>query len=279
MNDAPFAPHLARWCLTPDGAPIVTRNSRLLPVRRNGEPAILKIALMDEERRGAAVMAWWDGEGAARVFARHDDAILLERLTGDASLGAMSRAGQDDEASRIICAVAHRLHARTLQPPGDLVPLAVWFAGLAPAAASHGGVLREAEAAAHVLLAAPCDRVVLHGDLHHGNVLDSGGERGWLAIDPKGIVGERAFDFANIFFNPHESIATAPGRLARQASVVAEAAGLDRSRLLHWVLAYAGLSAAWNLAEGGDPTTALRVASITCATIATEGVALSVSIS
>jgi streptomycin 6-kinase len=100
---------------------------------------------------------------------------------------------------------------------------------------------------------------VLHGDLHHGNVLDFA-ERGWLAIDLKGLAGERGFDFANIFCNPDVAVATAPGRLKRQASVVAEAARLDRARLLRWILAYAGLSAAWTIGESGDPKLALSIA-------------------
>ena len=101
----------------------------------------------------------------------------------------------------------------------------------------------------------------MHGDLHHDNVLDFGA-RGWLAIDPKRLVGERGFDFANIFCNPNFAAATAPGRLARQAAIVADATRLDRKRLLQWVLAYAGLSAAWILDDGDDAALDLAVAQI-----------------
>ena len=100
--------------------------------------------------------------------------------------------------------------------------------------------------------------------MHHGNVLDFG-PRGWLAIDPKGLIGERGFDYANIFCNPSAAVATTPGRLARQATNVAETAGLDRTRLLQWILAYAGLSAAWSLEDGDDPELALAVAEIAAA--------------
>jgi streptomycin 6-kinase len=68
------------------------------------------------------------------------------------------------------------------------------------------------------------------------------GPRGWLAIDPKGLCGESGFDFVNIFCNPDFALATAPGRLVRQATVVAEVAGLERKRLLQWILSYAGIS-------------------------------------
>jgi streptomycin 6-kinase len=105
------------------------------------------------------------------------------------------------------------------------------------------------------------DIVVLHGDMHHRNVLNFG-SRGWSAIDPKGLVGERCFDYANIFCNPDHETATLPGRLARQSRVVADAAHLERRRLLAWVVAWAGLSAAFSLDDGRPPDDALRVAEL-----------------
>lgn len=251
--------HLARWDLVPDGEPIETPSSLLLPVRRNGVPAMLKITREEEERRGGALMAWWQGEGAAKVLARHGDALLLERAAGTRSLAAMVATGHDDEASHILCVVAARLHVPRPDPPSELVPLPRWFEALAPAARTHGGLLAEADTEARTLLAESCEVVVLHGDLHHGNVLD-GGERGWLAIDPKGLLGDRTFDFVNILRNPDAVTATAPGRFDRQLAVLADAAALDRRRLLQWTLAFTGLSAAWHLADGTRPELDFTVA-------------------
>lgn len=265
-----FDHYLARWGLTPDGKPIITHTSGLLPVRRGETAAMLKIAVVVEERRGAALMVWWDGNGAARVLAHDGDAILMERAIGEASLVEMARHGRDDQASRILCAVAMNLHApRDCPPPSVVIPLSHWFKALDPATSKHGGILVKAAATARELLAKPQDVVVLHGDIHHGNVLDCG-THGWLAIDPKGLVGERSFDFANIFRNPDLEIATAPGRLARQASIVAEAAGLERGRLLKWILAYAGLSAAWILGDGKWPELDMAIAELAAAELANE---------
>jgi streptomycin 6-kinase len=262
-----FDEHLARWGLVADGEPITTPSSSLLPVRREGVPAMLKVARVAEERAGARLMVWWNGEGAARVLDHDADALLLERASGSASLVEMARGGRDDEASRILCAAAGRLHAPRGRPPPELVPLARWFSSLEPAAAAYGGILARAAAAARELLAHPRDVVALHGDLHHDNVLDFG-ERGWLAIDPKGLLGERGFDFANLFCNPDRETATAPGRLARQVEVVCAAAGLERGRLLRWILAWAGLSASWSLEDGDEPEVALAVAQRAAAELA-----------
>lgn len=261
-----FDAYLARWDLVPDGAPIVTHASHLLPVTHRGEPAMLKIATAPDERAGAAVMRWWDGVGAARVLAHDDVAILLERATGPHSLSDMARNGADDAATHILCAAARRLHMPRGHPPAGLVTLTDWFQELPPAAEREGGILARAWDVAKALLADPRDPVVLHGDLHHDNVLDFG-PRGWLAIDPKCLIGERGFDYANIFTNPDladptRPVAIDPAIFARRLEIVVAESGLDRRRLLRWILAWCGLSAAWYLGDGDPAFTDLRIAEL-----------------
>jgi streptomycin 6-kinase len=265
-----FADYFDRWGLVPDGAPIERRSSSLLPVLYNGAPAILKLASEDEERRGAAIMQWWGGDGAARVLAHDGDALLMERATGSRSLSDMARGGADDDATRILINVAHRLHApRSSPPPPGLASLEHWFRELWPAAQTHGGLLARSADTARNLLAEPRDVVVLHGDLHHDNALDFG-ERGWLAIDPKALTGERGFDFANIFTNPDledpsRPVAVDPARFLRRLEIVAQAARLERRRLLQWILAWTGLSAAWYLSDGDQAETDFRIAALAAA--------------
>jgi streptomycin 6-kinase len=273
-----FGKYLARWRLVPDGDPIITPGGTLLPVRMGETPAMLKIARDAEEKFGGLLLKWWDGHGAAHVFAHEDEALLMERAEGPASLADMAGdtapGGGDDEASRLICRVVAQLHAPTpgTHPLPDLVPLVHWFRELGPAAARHGGILTACAAIASELLASERDVVPLHGDIHHGNILDFG-LRGWLAIDPKGLIGERSFDYANLFCNPEAAIALAAGRLARQVEVVVEAADLERLRLLKWIMAYAGLSAAWFLGDGErEPArTPLAVAELAAAELAAAG--------
>jgi streptomycin 6-kinase len=265
-----FEPYLACWDLSRDGEPITTPAARLLPVVRGGEPAMLKLSHENDERLGGVLMEWWDGEGAARVLARDDAALLLERATGPASLADMARSGRDDEACRILCAAAARLHAPRSKPFPELIPLDCWFQDLEPAAIKYGGILTRCAETARSLLAEPREVGVLHGDLHHDNVLDFGA-RGWLAIDPKRLIGERGFDFANIFTNPDladpaRPVATEPDRFARRLEVVVEATGLERRRLLSWILAWTGLSASWFL-DDDDPLASidLRIATLAAA--------------
>ncbi len=254
---------LRRWALVPDGAPIITPGSRLLPVRQGNTPAMLKLAVDAEEKYGNLLMTWWAGDGTARVLAHFADALLLERATGKRSLMHMALNDHDDEATRIMCMALARLHAPRPTPPPQLVELETWFASLTSAAAQHGGLYARSLQTAEALLANPQDVVVLHGDMHHDNVLDFG-PRGWLAIDPKRVRGERGYDYANLICNPELPTATDPERFLRQIKVIVEAAALDRERLLQWVLAFAGLSAAWFLEDDDQKAAAgqLQVAKL-----------------
>ena len=283
FDQAHLAHYLQLWSLQQDGVAIHTHAACLLPVLHGGQPAMLKLSAGGDERRAASVLRWWDGDGAVRVLAASPDAdadgyaLLLERVLATrplaglaelAQLAQLAHAGEagDAAATTILCAVAARLHAPRPAPPPPLPALSGCFAALAAAAALYGGVFSDCHAVAQDLLAAPQDSVVLHGDLHHANVLD-GGARGWLAIDPKGYVGERGFDFANLLCNPDAALATAPGRLQRQVALIAAAAQLDAARLLAWVVAWSGLSAAWHVEDGTPPQTALAVAAIALAAL------------
>ena len=254
--------YLARWNLEAAGEPLKTPSAVLLPVQRDGMPAMLKVAHEIEERRGGRLMAWWQGDGAARVLAEDEGVLLLERATGPRSLTAMAYAGrdEDDAATRILCATARRLHGHRGERPSSLVPLDIWFEPLLQAP-DQSGLIAEARSIARVLLAEARETTVLHGDLHHGNVLDAG-ERGWVAIDPKGLLGDRAFDYVNLLRNPDEAKALESGRFAHQVEITANAAALDRTRLLQWTLAFTGLSAVWILSDGDTPTLDLAVAEL-----------------
>jgi streptomycin 6-kinase len=258
-----YSPWISAWNLTPDGEPFQTEytGSLMLPVLRGTQPCMLKVALAPEEIRGSELMAWWNGNGAARVVAHEGPALLLERAGSTASLAEMSRHGQDEEAFSILCRTLAALHVpRDEIPPSNLLTLAAWFRDLAPHAATDTRLAR-GSAIANDLLAHPQDEVVLHGDMHHANVLYFD-ERGWLAIDPKGLIGERGYDYANIFRNPDQKVALAPGRMDARLRQVSVEACLDARRVLHWIIAHAALSAAWSIEDGQSPDRSLAVLEI-----------------
>lgn len=247
-----LALYLSDWRLVPGGPLITTHSSWVLPVRHGSEPAMLKVARTPDEQAGYRLMSWWNGQGAAKVIAASEGALLLERALGQRSLARMARSGQDDEACRILCRTAAELHAPRSGPLPDLHPLERWFQPLFDLAPSHPALAPAADQA-RALLADQRDIRPLHGDLHHDNVLDFG-ERGWLAIDPHGLIGERTFDFANIFTNPDlddpsQPVATLPGRFEARLKIVTEETGVEATRILQWIVAWTGLSAAWFIGD------------------------------
>lgn len=265
--DALLAPWRQAWGLTADAPTFATPSSVLQLVRREGRPAVLKRALAEEEADGANVLRWWAGEGAAAVLELGGDgeAVLLDRAEGSGSLTELARSGPagDDEATRILCRAGRRLHTAGRGPrPARLHSLERWFAELFEHASArprdHDGLFAVAAGEARELLAHPTADVVLHGDLHHGNVLDFG-EHGWLAIDPKPLHGDPAFDALNILCNPGADVALEAGRLERTVAVIAAETGLPEHTVLRWAVAWTGLSAAWSERGGDDATIAIGV--------------------
>jgi streptomycin 6-kinase len=94
-------------------------------------------------------------------------------------------------------------------------------------------------------------RRLLHGDLQHYNVLFDT-NRGWLAIDPKGVVGEIEYEVGASLRNPHENPAVfaSPDAVERRLKRFEAGLKLDRERALGWGFAQAVLSAIWSVEDG-----------------------------
>jgi streptomycin 6-kinase len=279
----------SEWGLLDDGDYFIAGNSLLQPVLSEGRPAMLKIPLSGKGLAGFRLLVCWNGKAAVNVYRYAADALLMERAVGERSLRRMVLDGREDDANTIVCEVVQQLHAHACAETPGLPPLASWFRSLAAAATLHGGAFATCHAIADALLRDPRDIVALHGDIHYDNILDSGhtsdshddnipdsghigdthydnmldsGHRGWVAIDPKGVIGERGFDYANLFCNPTIEVAASPTRLPRQVPLVAARAGLEPSRLLRWIIAWSGLMAAWMLEDGEQPTLPMLVAEL-----------------
>ena len=249
------------WSLKEDGEFFVAGNSLLQPVTAGARPAMLKVPLGKSERNGFRLLSCWDGNAAVKVYRFDADALLMERARGDRSLYSMALAGEEEEVNRIICAVVKRLHTNPCPILSELPSLDGWFHSLRVAAREDVGFLARGQAIAQQLLASPQGEIALHGDIHHDNILD-GGDRGWLAIDPKGVKGEKGFDYANVFCNPDLTVAGSPARLSSQVKLVANLAGIPRQRLLQWIIAWSALMASWMLEDGEDPELPLTVGQI-----------------
>jgi streptomycin 6-kinase len=253
----------ARWRLEPVGRPIETPSSLLQQVRHEGGPALLKCLGPDSDEHGAAsVMAWFGGQGSVRLLRSNHRAQLIEWLDGP-PLSSLVRDGRDSEATAILADVVGRLHAPRPGLPTGLIPLSERMAPVLERRNSGDPFDGDAAELAARLLETTGEERPLHGDIHHDNILHHT-TRGWLAIDAKGLIGDRHYDLANALCNPvrYPEIVCDPARVTAQAEILADRLSLDLERLLSFALCHAWLAEIWCEDDGDDPTHWRRMARI-----------------
>lgn len=106
--------------------------------------------------------------------------------------------------------------------------------------------------------------MLVHGDLHHDNVLNSNRDS-WLAIDPKGIAAEPAYETGAMIRNPYDKMSRQPdlkSTLSRRIAILSEELGFDRQRILQWGFAQTVLSAVWNVESAKGPEHAVMIAQV-----------------
>lgn len=261
--------YLNLWQLS-DPEPLAqTPTSHVYTVTHESTRVVIKILTANgfEERVGALALRHFNGQGAVRLLRSDADAQLLEYAGGEA-LAALVYGGQDEAATAISGGVINALHANEAAPPDGITPLRRWFRALflqADQDRQQGldSIMIRAAARAETVLDQPQEQRVLHGDIHHHNIRQSA--RGWLAFDPKGLYGERAYDLANTMCNPPGVKAADEGRILRNAGILAQTCDLEPKRVLLFLHLYACLSAAWTLEEaetGWEVADILTIAAI-----------------
>lgn len=230
----------------------------------DGKKAVLKIGLPDFKNEGPNrefgnelnALRHYDGHGCCRVLAADEAAgvMLIERLEPGTMLSTL----EDERATEIAAEVMQQLW-RPAPREHTFPTIEDWGRGFERLRARFGGpgpfppdLLEEAETLFAELSASASAPVVLHGDLHHFNILAAERES-WLAIDPKGVVGEPAYEVGALLRNPIPDVQTWPdlARItARRIAQVAEITGLDRERIWGWAVAQAILSVWWSIEDG-----------------------------
>jgi streptomycin 6-kinase len=245
-----------RWQCVPDG--VVTHGGvgLIVPVRQDRRSAVIKISFPHPGNVAEPdALEAWDGRGAVRLHARADEhfAMLLER----AHPRTLAEVADHDE----VALVAGRLHRRlTIPAPPGLPRLSdraeEWDASLRRDAVELEHTLPSAAVALAVATVRELGReqpeTVVHGDFHGRNILRADREP-WLVVDPKGYVGDPAYDAGALIKARVRELAGSDSpekAVLRMLDVFAEAADLDRERVRRWAQFHAVDAVFWGLRHG-----------------------------
>jgi len=190
--------------------------------------------------------------GAARAVAIHEvragtNELVLERVTPGETLASIAT---EDEALRVVAGL-FAAGWPAVPPLSVALPLRTFASALDQHPRTFGraaGLLEE------LLLQNEREPRLLHGDLHYDNILSSD-RAGYLLIDPKGAIGEPAFDIGYLVSRPmpsardHLPLSRA---INRRLGFLPDALHLDRRRVAAYAYVAAALSLAWAI-EDNDP--------------------------
>ena len=216
--------------------------------------AALKVYKGDDmlnEAAGVFYLQNCDGEGAAKVYQSSKNAFLMEYLDGP-TLGDLSRRGDDQEAAHKLVETASKLQRIQFDRTYDWPKLSEWLNELNALKRNelwtdkNWQCIEQSRHLAQKLISSQTDISILHGDLHHDNIML--GSRGYCAIDAKGVIGDRAYELANAVSNPIgvEDLMIQPGRISFLLDLWSSAFEIDRLKFLEWIIAQRGMSISWS---------------------------------
>ena len=242
------------WGLVVDGEPTHGFCALILPVRRLGEPAVLKLGFPDDESEHEGLgLQRWAGDGAVRLLSAdpHRSALLLERLhpTDLTSVDVL-------EACELVGERYARLH---VPAPPQLRPLTAYVErwtdqldALPRDAPVPHRLVEQAVSLGRDLVADEASTgTLIHSDLHYENVLAAEREP-WLVIDPKPVSGDPHYEPAPMLWNRwDEAAASGDLRAAvrRRFHTVVDTAFLDEARARAWVVVRMMHNALWELQD------------------------------
>ena len=232
--------------------------------QRGDEQVVLKMGVPNREMKSEmAALRLFHGDGACRLLDSDEEKywLLQERLQPGRMLATLA---DDEEATHIAAEVMQRIW-RPLESVSELTPgvedfiqLSDWFTGLKRLRSMFNGgtgpldekLVGRAEHSAREFLAENHKPVLMHGDFHHFNILSS--ERGWLVIDPKGVIGPAAYEAGPLLMNPWNELVSGKDYqpvTRRRIEILHEHLGFERERIREWALAHAVLSGWWGIEE------------------------------
>ena len=217
------------------------------------QPVVLKVS-PDSTRlkREAAALKVFAGQGAVSILRETEDALLLEQAIPGTSL-KNHFPHKDQEAVEIVCHIMNKLYQSPLPEKGQFPTIKDWLSALERGQGIPLTYLQKARVLKEKLLGSTAEFRLLHGDLHHYNILANGGD--WRVIDPQGVIGEPAYEVAVFIRNPIPNLLDSPQALhiiTQRIALFARLLKIEEERILQWCFVQAVLGWIWALEDGID---------------------------
>lgn len=230
---------------------------------RKGTPIILKVG---PDREGLAreskALNHFQDYGVPILYDAGDGFLLLENIDPGTSL-MTTFPDQDQMALDILCDLASRLHQSPKPFFGDFPDLKQWLEVLDNPWDIPDEYLSKVRILYKELLATTPESILLHGDLHHYNMLL--GKNGWVAIDPKGVIGDPLFEYCAFIRNPHSYLinhSSADKIILSRLDYLSTKLQTSQQRLLNWCFVESVLSWVWNLEDHLDVSSVIKLTEI-----------------
>lgn len=241
------------------GEPFSLSYNFVIPVQLgSGRNAVLKIGYPNNDFSNEFhALQDFQGKGMVGVidFHKEEGWILLDRLTPGTSLHSVD---DEKEVLLVFSHVAERLWHKPVSL--HVYPtVQSWSRGIGRLRDRFNGgsgpipqdLVLKAETLFPELLNTSTDLFLLHGDLHHGNILYSESS-GWTAIDPKGLIGEREYDCIQFMLNEWEKWDVPLELLRYRVRTLSSLLPLSYERLIQYGFCHSILSASWSVEDGVD---------------------------
>lgn len=231
----------------------------------SNQPVVLKIAcdeksIIDEMH----ALQYFDGNGSIRFISHHAkyNALLLQQAIPGITLKTLYPS-QMEYVMNCYVDTMKKLHNKSLSNKNNYRHIRDWLSAIdhlsKDACPAH--LIKKAITLKNELLSSMANEIFLHGDLHHDNILKNEDE--WLAIDPKGILGEPEFEIAAFDFmyvNELSEKENVKNILAARVEQLAQKAKLNAKRIQDWIFVRLILMAAWHVEDNGDPSWTIKLA-------------------
>ncbi len=220
---------------------------------QGSKPIILKLGLdIDGFKREAAALMAFSELGAVQVLIENNGLLLLECAVPGVSLKSYFPEN-DDEAIHITANIIKRLHKAPISRVHAFPRIEDWLAALDNDLKIPAQYLQKAKKLRDHLLKTSAKEALLHGDLHHDNILQHGDD--WVVIDPKGVIGEAAYEVAAFIRNPIPELLAhdnAPNIIHNRIIRLAELLELSERRIIDWCFVQAVLAWVWAIEDNCD---------------------------